>query len=308
MTPTGPRLRGVSPPFTPSGRAAILRSRTGQVTIDRPNVGGHTGMMLRWRADRQKIESLLPPPLEPTDRTEEVYCFLNQTQGGLNLFLGDDQRSALLSVEPQHLNWHELILYIQCQFEGAYGQYIPLIYKDVDHGVLLGHQNGWHTKLAAFHRSFPFPAHAEREMRPAATVRMSVSRLDDLLISASLRVEREIDPAQVPMGSARPPLFGIRYFPDLTRDDGAPLVHDLVLRRPRTPDSQSGPARFSRAWAGKADVVLGTSDLDELDLYRPIEMLEGYFVHLTTLSGVRTPAGERMTRVLRDYRATTVRR
>lgn len=296
----GPHLRGVSPPFTPSGNAAMLRSRTGKVTIDRPNIGGHTGLLLKWRARRDLVLQLLPPPLEAIDASDEVFCFLNQTQGGLNLFQGDDSALTLLRVNPQHLNWNEAIFYIQCRFGDMYGQYIPLIYKDVDHGVLLGHQNGWHTKLVTFHRTFPMPAFAERELRPGSVVRFVVSRLNHMLVSASLRIDRQIDPSEMALNS-RPPLFGIRYFPDVLGGGGRTLVHDLVLRQPRTPGAEDRPAQVTHAWVGTPQLTLGTSDLDELTYFEPLEMLEGHFIHFGTVSGVITKGGARLTRVLHAY-------
>src|SRR5437870_1918757 len=131
----GRSLRGVSPPFTPSGNAAMLRSRSGEATSERPIVGGHTGLLFKWRADRRRILELLPPPLEPIDSSDQVLCLLDQTQGGLNIFEGEEGRAALVSVSPEHFNWNEALFYIQCRFGDLYGQYIPLIYEEVDKRV-----------------------------------------------------------------------------------------------------------------------------------------------------------------------------
>src|SRR5262245_29452254 len=108
----GPHLRGASPPFTPSGKAALARSLTSYAEDSQELFqAGHRGILARWRADRRNAESLLPAPLEPVDHTDEIYLFLNQTQTGKS-------REFILTESPWLMNWHEALFMIPCSFEG----------------------------------------------------------------------------------------------------------------------------------------------------------------------------------------------
>lgn len=121
---------------------------------------------------------------------------------------------------------------------------------------------------------------------------MVVSRLDRLVMDVSLRLGREVSPTVVP----RPRTISARYFPDLLAADGRPLVHDLVTRSMWLATEQR-PTGMSRAWSGEATVTLGDSEQEDLGGLRPLEVLEGYFVHIDTFSGATQTA------VLHDYRA-----
>src|SRR4029077_13948367 len=79
----GPYLRGASPPFTPSGKAAFTAANVSYAApSDARNQAGHAGILVRWRADRRNGESLVPHPLEPNERTDRIVLFLNKTQTG----------------------------------------------------------------------------------------------------------------------------------------------------------------------------------------------------------------------------------
>jgi hypothetical protein len=303
----GSRLRGVSPPFTPSGKAAMLRSRTGLYAIGRPTIGGHSGLLLRWRTDARAVAALLPRPLEPTEESETVMCFLNRTQTGLNLFEpeGDTSHRERRSLNPMHVNWFEAIFFLSCAFESQRTRYTFAIYKDVDHGVLLGLANGYHTKLAQFHVRFPDPGQAGRHAGEATRVRMTVSRFGHLVIDASFTPLKKVSAAEIQSGPAvywLASTAGVRYFADQVGFAALPLVQDIVLREQRTPTMQAdAPAVITQAWSGSAKVVLGSSDLEGLGPLAPREVVSAHFIDLPTLSGPRTASSIPMTRVLFDY-------
>lgn len=267
----------------------MLRTRVGVHRIGKMSIGAHSGIIAAWRADRRAVEAMLPPPLEPTERTDEVMCFLNVTQTGLNMWLPEDDAplTPLRTVHSLQANWHEANFFIQCAHRGEPVRYVVVIYKDVDHGVLLGIQNGYPTKLATFHVTFPRPGADVELGRP---IRMTASRFDQLVIDARFTPE-------APLGADRVPRLrtvGVRYFPDAV-GGGPALLHDLVSRTTWRPEP-GRPTGIVRAWAGSLDLRIGESELEGLGPLRPLETLPSWFSHLDTLSG---PAH---TNVLYDHR------
>jgi hypothetical protein len=252
------------------------------------SVGGHSGLLLFWRAEPDALTALLPPPLTATNETQNVMCFLNVTQTGLNMWLEDDAADPepLRRVHPLNANWHEAIFFVQCALAGEPVRYLVALYKDVDHGVLLGLQNGYHTKLATFHTRFP---EADHELSSGTTLRMTASRFGNLVIDATFSASRQVEANAIP----RPRTIGIRYFPDVVANEG-PLIHDLVGRTMGRPDP-TRPTSVVRAWVGAANVQLGDSELEGLAPLRPLQMLDGYYIDVGTLSG---PSN---TVVLHDY-------
>jgi hypothetical protein len=290
----GEHLRGSSPPFTPSGRAAFMSSmdlgtHDGQFLAQ----AGHIGLLLRWRADRANAERLLPPPLAPSEHTDRIYLFLNRTQSGINIHQDDAEGLEYLkTLNPNHSTWHEALFLIPCLCEGERSVYIPIQYKDQDHAIPLGMFDGMPTKLASFHETFPFgPQPLNSHMTAGGVARMTVSRFDERLITAEFTAGDE-----VPHDALREHIdldellndSGIRYWPDYARVGAPPLVHDLVMW-----DMVGGDIPV--AWRGTAALRFGTSPYEELDLLQPLEMLESYFIHL------EYRAGPGVVRVIHDY-------
>jgi hypothetical protein len=268
----GPHLRGGSPPFTPSGKAAYIRS----TDFGNQELGqsGHVGMLMRFRADRGNAEALLPPPLEPSESTDRVYLFLNRTQSGLNRHGLD----SLAHLNPNHANWHEALFMVPCLCEGEPSVFVPFLYKDQDHGVPLGMFDGFWTKLATFHATFPFPPQPlNSELEPGGVVRFHVSRFDERIVTAQLQAERELAPGELDATDLMS-VVGVRYWPDYARPGEPPLAHDLVRWR-------MADGVFARAWEGRGTVTFGRSDYEELHLLEPVEMLPSHFVYLQYRAG-----------------------
>jgi hypothetical protein len=289
----GPHLTGQSPPFTPRGKAAFMRSTDLSSDAEQEYTqAGHVGLMLRWRMDRRNAEMLLPKPLEPSETTDKPYLFLNQTQTAINMH-GD-----LWTLNPHHVVWHEALVNIPCLFEGKKASFIPFLYKDVDHGVYLGMCDGFWTKLATFHETFPFRAQPlNSRLEAGSYARMLVSRFDERLITAEFRATHEVSEHEIGKQIDFDEILndiGVRFWPDYARPGEAPLVHDLVLW-----DMATG--RIPHAWAGEATLSFGGSDYDELHLLEPLEMLESHFIHLEYQPGPGT------CRVLHDYVAEPLR-
>ena len=290
----GRGLTGVSPPFTRAGRAAFARSTDlgGDEKEGEGVQAGHVGLLLRWRANRANAEAFVPAPLEAAPNTDEIYLFLNQTQTGLNIHQAGGQRGLehLERLNPSHVNWHEALFMIPCLCDGERGVFVTHLYKDIDHGVVLGVYDGFATKLATFHETFPFPA-VGQSVGSAGSASMVVSRLDQRLVTASFVAERELTEAEIAEEIEIDELLndiGVRFFPDYTQPGGPPLVHDIVMW-----DMAGGG--IPRAWAGETQLTLSTSDDEELHLLEPIEMLPSHFIHLEYEAG---PGG---CRVIHDY-------
>jgi hypothetical protein len=288
----GPHLRGQSPPFTPSGRAAFLRST--DLGASEAVQAGHVGVLARWRANRHNVEMLLPRPLEPSEASEQIYLFLNRTQTALNTHrpAGDAAGEYLKRLNPYHVNWHEALFMIPCMWDGERAVYVFALYKDVDHGVVLGMADGFWTKLASFHETFPFaPQPLNSVMEPGGVARMNVSRFDERIVTCEFTAARELSHEETLAAIDLDELLndiGVRYWPDYARPGEPPLVHDLVLY-------DMGSGDITRCWEGEAELSFGRSDYEELHLLDPVEMLPSHFIYL------EYQAGTSACRVIHDY-------
>jgi hypothetical protein len=275
----GPHLRGASPPFTFSGHAAFAASEVSNTPAGGLSQAGHAGILLRWRADRDSAIGLLPHPLQPVDHSDQIYLFLNQTQTGKS-------REFIVSESPQLMNWHEALFMIPCSFNGRKTVFVWALYKDLDYdaGIILGLYRGRVNKAAHFSEHFPFAAQpANQEMARDTVATMIVSRMDEQIIRASFRAERELTTSEIQEAFDTEEFLngtGIRYMPDWANPGGPPLVHDLVLS-----NRSLAPRGVARAWIGQADLAFGHSPDDELDLLTPQEMLPSYYIHLDYQSG-----------------------
>jgi hypothetical protein len=291
----GPRLKGSSPPFSPSGRSSLCRSTDlGGQSGKQLSQAGHIGIFALFRADRAKVESLIPQPLEPNDASDVVLMFANQTQSGVNLFReGDDGMDFLARISPHHINWHEVLFKLYCSYQGQRGMFFPLQYKDRDHSVALGMYDGLVTKLAHIAETYPMAGHQFNDvMAPGRRATLTVARHNERIITVTFDAERELPAADVmdklDLTGEWTNIYGLRYFPDFAHPHQRPLVHDLVVW-------DMAAASLARAWAGAATVTFAPSDYEELYLLEPLEMLQSYFVYY------QYQAGPGVCRKLHDY-------
>jgi hypothetical protein len=186
---------------------------------------------------------------------------------------------------------------LPCKFEGVRGHVHFCIYKDVDHGIPLGMFDGFATKLASFHKTFPFSAQPHnREMGPGGVARATVARFDERIITAQFTGERELSQDEIAAEFDLDEMlncFGLRFWPDFTNPGGPPLAHDLVMW-----DMAAG--KVSRAWIGEGEIAFGESEYEELYLLRPLEMLPSYFIYLEYQAGSGTCS------VIHDYVAEPI--
>jgi hypothetical protein len=289
----GPTLRGASPPFSPTGRAALASSIDLGGELGKELVqAGHLGILARFRVDWDKAASLIPKPLEPVEHTDIVGLFVNQTQSGVNLYREAGSGELDLGVSPHHINWHESFFKIPCAYKGEKCVMFSVMYKDVDHSLSLGIYDGFVTKLATFREKYPTPGNPLNDaMRPGASAHIHLSRNGDKVMNLDFVAEREVPEEELSTIIDIVEWWrvcGIRHFPDYTNPGGPPLVHDLVMWR-------MANGAITKAWGGRADIQMGTSDYEELDLLQPVEQLESYFVHY------QYQAGPGVCEVLHDY-------
>jgi hypothetical protein len=282
---TGTRLRGSSPPFTESGTSALCRSTDlGGAAGKQLAQAGHAGIFALFRADRERVESLLPWPLEPNDASDIVLMFANQTQTGINLFREDDHGLDVLArLSPHHITWHEVLFKLYCSYRGQRGMFFPFQYKDRDHSVALGLYDGLVTKLGRIDETYPMEGQPLNDvMAPGRIATLSVARHNERIITVRFEAERELPATQVmqrlDLTGEWTNIYGLRYFPDYTRPDHPPLVHDLIIW-------DMASAALARAWSGTVEVTFGSSDYEELYLLEPLELLESYFVYYEYQAG-----------------------
>lgn len=277
----GPVLNGGTLPFTASGKSSYAQATVSyEAGASELTQAGFNGILFHWRANPEKVQRLLPQPLEAARAGDEVYLLLGVTQEAPNA-------EFIRTQPPEVVTWHEARFLIPCRLGDTRGSFNWVSYAtaDNDSRIELGHFEGLATKGAHFYKTFPFPAQPwNREMRPGVLAQMTAARFDQRIITGTIRAERELAAAEIDDAIDAEELLnvvGIRYMPDWARPGAPPLVHDLVLWR-------MANRAISRAWLGKGALTLGDSADEELDLLEPNEMLPAHFVHLRYQRGPGT--------------------
>lgn len=259
----GPLVRGWSPPFTPSGMSSIWR-------IKGPGYTGvqmaHMGVLVRFEADAERLATLLPAPLEASERTGEVGMFVNVTRSVPRGFADDSEERRV--AKP----FHEVVLIFPCRLGDTEYQFHWIMYTDDEWAAYTGFIGGMMAKLAEFDVSPLRPPHPGTGFQEGgAAFDAVVTRAHRPLISLRFRPTERVSPETVFADAAS--IIGMRYMPDLANDsEDRPLVHDLVIAR------MKDPWHAPDAWAGDVELELGDHPTEELEYFAPRKILSAHYI------------------------------
>ncbi|WP_338603110.1 acetoacetate decarboxylase family protein [Sulfolobus tengchongensis] len=181
-------------------------------------------------------------------------------------------RTDLLYEEPMLTQYNESAVGVKVYYEGGIYQYYPFMWVDKDFAVIRGWLNGFPKKIAniqltRFHPLLPQIS----EPKAGVVVGGYVARGSSLLFKIKVTLKEKIE---------KPPTFGptllIRDYP--AEGEGETNVLELVRL-----DLQD--LKVTDVWKGDVEIEIGKGINDEVDSFKIIEKLGGYYYKI----GFRIP-------------------
>jgi acetoacetate decarboxylase len=248
-----PDLNGFMPPFTASGRSAIVP----------PMPWHYSGVLMtvEYRTDPQRVRSLLPADVD----------LAPEDPGAVALIWADwqscsDGGEELL--DPVRSQYIETFAVVRCSFQGTTYSRCVLIWVTKDFAMARGWFQGYPKKLGSMHMTrLMSRGKATPRLEPGARLGASLSAYDHRLASAviTLRGESETNGFVNAL-----PMLHHRQMPSITK--GAGLSFDQVV-------TMGGiDADLGTPWVGDAQLDLADSPWDELATALPVhEVINGYY-------------------------------
>jgi len=242
-------VKGYSIPLSPEGRAALYAPP--------PKWFGGRTLSVVFRADKEALNALVPPPLEPLP---EPYGVVRVTE-----LLNDQGTDGnLLEDEPELAQYTEAVVCIPASYKGVVGNYDPFLWVN-NHACAAAAREvyGLPKKMAEISLSRFFPSDP---IGPDKKLTGTLSALSRRLLSASVRIRRTASVAEMPKVET---FFTLRYLPDPEHD--AAERYQLLQFRHRD-------YKVTQLWTGDASLSFGDSPNEELLPLLPTEILGGFYM------------------------------
>ena len=234
-------LTGFTPPYTPSGRSALIPAPpwhyAGQL------------LSLAFDVDRAAAQDLLPDGFgQATGAAAAHFCEWQSTTDGSEL------------LDPAYSQYREFLALIEVERQGARCFYCPFIYVDQDLSMARGWLQGWPKKFGSvwLTRSYDLDHPAAAPARAGSRFGASLAVKDRRLAEAALTLTGE---AAAPIGFLAAPSYGLVPAPSVL---GAPDRGSPTLARAAVTNKVQGPAHAATGTLRFLD-----SPRDELALLQP---------------------------------------
>lgn len=246
-------LLGFAPPFTPSGRTALV-----------PNPPWHYSgdlLTVEYRTDVERVRALLPGDLELAEDDPGAVALIwadwqSCSEGGEEL------------LDPARSQYKEAFAVVRCRFEGVTYSRCVLIWVTTDFAIARGVHQGYPKKLGSIHLTRAMPhGRAAPRLAPGGRFGATLAAYDHRLATARLTITG-------PAGSNgfvnALPMVHHRQVRGMERDAGWSLDEVVTMSGY---DADLGPA-----WLGEAELELADSPWDELASLLPVrDVLAGYY-------------------------------
>lgn len=234
-------LSGFTPPYTPSGRSALIPAPpwhyAGQL------------LSLAFEVDRAAAQSLLPDGLgQATGGAAAHFCEWQATTDGSEL------------LDPAYSQYREFLALVEVERQGARCFYCPFIYVDQDLSMARGWLQGWPKKFGSvwMTRSYALDHPAAVPSREGSRFGASLAVKDRRLAEAAVTLTGA---AAAPIGFLAAPSYGLVPAASVL---GTPGRGEPTLARARVENKVQGPAH-----AATGTLRLFDSPRDELALLQP---------------------------------------
>jgi acetoacetate decarboxylase len=248
-----PEFKGFAPPYTESGRSALVP----------PPPWHYSGDLLtvEYRTDVERVRALLPDDVD-----------LAPEDPGAVALIWADWQSASDGLEelldPARSQYKEAFAVVRCSYQGTVYSRCVLIWVTTDFAIARGLHQGYPKKLGSIHMTRPMP-HGIAAPRVAAGGRFgaTLAAYDHRLATARITLT---EPSETNGFVNSLPMLHHRQVRGIER--GAGWALDEVVTMSGF-DADLGPA-----WRADAELELADSPWDELASALPVrEILSGYY-------------------------------
>ena len=244
---------GFFPPFTPTGRSALI-----------PNPPWHYSgdlLTVEYRTDNGKVAALLPEGVDPAPEDPDAVALIwadwqSCSDGGEEL------------LDPARSQYKEAFAVVRCSHEGTVYSRCAMIWVTTDFAIARGMHQGYPKKLGSIHMTRLMP-HGKAAPRLEAGARFgaTLAAYDHRLATARITLTEPSDDNG--FVNALPMLHNRQV---RTIERGGGLVLDELI-------TMSGfDADLGRSWRADAALELADSPWDELATMLPVrEIIGGYY-------------------------------
>lgn len=254
-----PELNGFVPPFTASGRSALVP----------PPPWHYSGDLLtvEYRTDPERVRALLPDDVE----------LAPEDPGAVALIWADwqscsDSFEELL--DPARSQYLEAFVVVRCQYAGVTYSRCVLIWVTKDFAIARGVHQGYPKKLGSIHQTRPMPyGKGAPRVDVGGRFGASLAAYDHRLASARITIT---GPSETNGFVNALPMLHHRQVRPIERDAKGWALDEVVTMSGF--DFEGGPA-----WKADAELELFDSPWDELASALPVrEILGGYYRQVGT--------------------------
>lgn len=242
-------LKYWSTPITRSGKSTLV-----------PEGPWHYGLnviAVHALGDKELLSEATPKPLEVDDG--QIWFYIAD-------IVSVSEKHPELNVEvPDLLQYREATVFIKVRYEGKTYAYCPFMWVDKDLPLMRGFIVGFPKKIAyieltKLHPQIPY----YNGLREGISLGGFAIRSNYLLFKLKVKLERKAN--KIPLDDFGPWLLP-RYLPEIGELKG---VNELVT-------FETEYLKYGEIWEGKGEVIIGGGLNDEVELFKPVRILKGYY-------------------------------
>lgn len=250
-------MQGFLFPRTPSGRSSLIP----------PPPWHYSGEMLtvEYRTDADRVAALLPTGLEPAE----------DDPGAVAIIWADWQScgpdmSELM--EPERSQYKEVLVVVRCRWEAQTWSRCIFIWVDKDFAMVRGYHQGYPKKMGDIWMTRPVTVgRAGPRLEQGGAFGATLSASGHRLATARITLEA---PAEQPGFVNSHPMLHHRHWPAIESDGSQALAEIVTMRGYDT--------EVADVWSATAELQMGGSPFEELEILEPREIIGGYYHRVAT--------------------------
>ena len=254
-----PEFQGFAPPYTESGRSALIPSTPWYYSGDL--------LTVEYRTGPGRVRARLPDELDLAAEDPGAVAFIwadwqSCSAGGAEL------------LDPARSQYKEAFVVVRCRYQGVTYSRCVLIWVTTDFAIARGLHQGYPKKLGSIHQTRPMPyGRGAPRIEPGGRFGATLAAYDHRLAQAVITLTR---PSESNGFVNALPMLHHRQVRPIERGAGGWSLDQLV--------TMSGVG-FERgqAWQAEAALELFDSPWDELASALPVrEIISGYYCQVGT--------------------------
>jgi acetoacetate decarboxylase len=256
---TVPEFHGFAPPYTTTGRSALIPSPPWYYSGDL--------LTVEYRTSPERVHALLPDDLDLAGEDPGAVAFIwadwqSCSAGGEEL------------LDPARSQYKEAFAVVRCRYQGVTYSRCVLIWVTTDFAIARGLHQGYPKKLGSIHQTRPMPyGRGAPRIEPGGRFGATLAAYDHRLAQAVITIT---GPSESNGFVNALPMLHHRQVRPIERGAGGWSLDQVV--------TMSG-AGFERgqAWQAQAALELFDSPWDELASALPVhEIISGYYCQVGT--------------------------